>query len=314
MNENGIKSALIKKVKEEAVTLATAIRISWKKAEINDLARRLDRYRSELHSEVLVSIRGTVISMVDQIDDLSTASISRHQELIVALARGNTNIQSSVERDSDNLSKQITTEIKYALQTTLLAVDEVAKAIQSRTLFPALPKSVTDYDPSLKTVAIHGGAHIEQKILELLNFRIRLHRQRGISETYQDTYSWIFCDPQQHQKSWSNFAEWLESGTGIYWIEGKAGCGKSTLMKYIATHAKTTDGLNRWAGHDQRNPPIDKPSKRMMTASYYFWLAGSQLEKDQEGLMRSLLHQILTARRDFISKAFPELYESLLYK
>jgi putative ribosome biogenesis GTPase RsgA len=37
------------------------------------------------------------------------------------------------------------------------------------------------------------------------------------------------------------FADWLENDGGIYWIAGKAGSGKSTLMKYLWPRAYQQD-------------------------------------------------------------------------
>lgn len=38
-----------------------------------------------------------------------------------------------------------------------------------------------------------------------------------------------------------SIAEWLESGSGVYWISGKAGSGKSTLMKHLFWDLEETD-------------------------------------------------------------------------
>jgi len=34
----------------------------------------------------------------------------------------------------------------------------------------------------------------------------------------------------------------------LYWINGKAGSDKSTLMKYLIMHDKTKSALEKWAG------------------------------------------------------------------
>ncbi|RSL77245.1 hypothetical protein CEP51_009228 [Fusarium floridanum] len=61
-----------------------------------------------------------------------------------------------------------------------------------------------------------------------------------------------------------------------------AGSGKSTLMKYAFDHPHTTARLRKWAG------PLD-----LCCASHFFWNQGFPLEKSQEGLLQSLLYQIL---------------------
>lgn len=55
-------------------------------------------------------------------------------------------------------------------------------------------------------------------------------------------------------RPWTNFASWLEHKVEVpaknqtYWINGKAGSGKSTLMKFILEHDKLYESLRKWAG------------------------------------------------------------------
>lgn len=44
------------------------------------------------------------------------------------------------------------------------------------------------------------------------------------------------------------FLRWLSSGNGIFHISGKLGSGKSTLMKFLCDHERTTVELQKWAG------------------------------------------------------------------
>lgn len=62
-------------------------------------------------------------------------------------------------------------------------------------------------------------------------------------------------------------------------------------MKRLYGQDSTKKGLKTWAG-----------SKSIVTASYYFWNAGSSLQKSQEGLLRSLLYQIFQAHPAFIMR------------
>ncbi len=61
------------------------------------------------------------------------------------------------------------------------------------------------------------------------------HREETIKEAHARTFRWIF-EPDVSDKAvrrWHSFVEWLASGQGTYWISGKAGSGKSTLMNCI---------------------------------------------------------------------------------
>lgn len=90
--------------------------------------------------------------------------------------------------------------------------------------------------------------------------------------------------------TWDDLAEWLRCGSGTYWVNGKAGSGKSTLMSFIVRSDRTAQELSAWAsGCD------------LCTPSYFFWRAGSTLQKDRAGLLRALLYQILSEHPELIS-------------
>lgn len=71
--------------------------------------------------------------------------------------------------------------------------------------------------------------HELQKLLDSLHFDDLDTRQETLQEAYQSTFEWIFNRESSAVRPWSNFARWLEHGEGIYWVNGKAGSGKSTV-------------------------------------------------------------------------------------
>ncbi|KAI0474653.1 hypothetical protein F4859DRAFT_514504 [Xylaria cf. heliscus] len=93
---------------------------------------------------------------------------------------------------------------------------------------------------------------------------------------------WIFQPSVPDGSKTISFDKWLREGSGTFWIHGKAGSGKSTLMKFICSHETTVESLREWAG-----------SKRFITAEFLFWNSGTVLRKSREGLLRSLLFEIL---------------------
>lgn len=70
------------------------------------------------------------------------------------------------------------------------------------------------------------------------------------------------------------------------------GSGKSTLMKYLEDHTQTIQALQEWAA-----------PKHLAFASFYFWNAGTQMQKSLRGLLQSLLYHIL--------RSCPKLMQSL---
>ena len=121
-----------------------------------------------------------------------------------------------------------------------------------------------------------------RKFLEALYFPEMYVRQESIAEAHSQTFQWIFDASGEKVRPWSNFVGWLESGHGIYWINGKAGSGKSTLMSYVSQDNRVTSLLHSWSD-----------PKQIIIPTFFFWNAGSTMQKTTIGLLRSLLYQIL---------------------
>lgn len=116
-------------------------------------------------------------------------------------------------------------------------------------------------------------------------------RQEHIDREFhgiKDSFDWIFDESREGQR-WSNFSEWLKSGNGVYWINGKAGSGKSTLMNYICNHDRKVELLTQWSA-----------DRQLLTPTFFFWNAGSDQQKTIDGLLRSIIYQILTECRELI--------------
>ncbi|KAI1336098.1 hypothetical protein F5Y15DRAFT_419316 [Xylariaceae sp. FL0016] len=96
------------------------------------------------------------------------------------------------------------------------------------------------------------------------------------------------------------FVRWLREGENILHISGKAGAGKSTLMKFISRHERTLKELRTWAG-----------SKTLVTADYYFWNSGSKLQMSLQGLYRNILFQVLSHCPEMIETIFPSQWRLL---
>jgi hypothetical protein len=137
-------------------------------------------------------------------------------------------------------------------------------------------------------------SQISQLVLHALSYREQTHRYENIAPAYQDTFQWVFVSPEEPVR-WSDFTEWIQSDDQpLYWVTGKPGAGKSTLMRYVVGHPRTSELLKAWCK--------DQP---LLTASFFFWNSGSRLQMSYEGLIRSLMHQILKEAPQLIPLAFP---------
>ncbi len=123
----------------------------------------------------------------------------------------------------------------------------------------------------------------EQKVLRSLHYPRLNDRHARIELAHEETFSWIL---DRHVEGAGkcrdvNFLDWLESASGTYWISGKAGSGKSTLMKYLSSHETTMTALRTWT--------TTQSHSLLVTGSFYFWNAGNEMQKSQRGLFQSLL-------------------------
>lgn len=137
----------------------------------------------------------------------------------------------------------------------------------------------------------------EQMLLRSLWFSAMRERQESVARANDKTLHWIFegLPPDSFTGPHPNLTQWLKEGNGIYWVHGKPGSGKSTLMKYLFNHANTESILKTWAS-----------PKPLYKASYYFWCAGSKLQRSMKGLLQSLLYDVLRQCPELIRHVYPD--------
>ncbi|XXG99970.1 hypothetical protein Hte_006311 [Hypoxylon texense] len=123
------------------------------------------------------------------------------------------------------------------------------------------------------------------EVIKSLHFAVLHRRWFLIEDADPFTNSWLFDESQ------TSFLDWLEKGDGIFWIGGKPGSGKSTLIKFASKHDKTKAALKRWAGEIE-----------LHTASYFFWNQGFEMQKSKTGLLQSLLYQVLSRAPELIPR------------
>lgn len=97
-----------------------------------------------------------------------------------------------------------------------------------------------------------------------------------IETRFQDTFDWIF------DRNDSKFCDWLQSDSSLFWINGKPGSGKSTLMKFISIDHRTSELLHHWN------------EDKTVQVAFFFHYRGTTLQKSFEGLLRSILAQLIT--------------------
>jgi len=96
-----------------------------------------------------------------------------------------------------------------------------------------------------------------------------------ITTAHTHTFDWVFTNPK------TGFLDWLHSSKSLFWIRGKPGSGKSTLIKYLLKDSRTREALSK-----QGRPILSTPA-------FFFHARGVETEKSFDGLLRSIIFQLL---------------------
>ncbi|KAF7940040.1 uncharacterized protein EAE98_000167 [Botrytis deweyae] len=246
-----------------------AVRAVWNEEKIQGLKSRLGDLRSNLETHVLVDLRYRMIEVkLEQENNFKTLD----KALQAIMQEVLDNHQSSLTKFEQNFNHLRLSQEKEHSHTRSVLVDQQASRHRRQA---------------------------ELSILESLKFSSMNLRHETITEAHQQTFEWIFCDPEIEHKPWSNFSEWLKNENGIYWIHGKPGCGKSTLMRFIVDDSRSRRYAETWA----HNTPLETPS-------FFFWNSGDEAQRSQSGLLRSLLYEILEKHCTLIPEVFPKEWKT----
>ncbi|KAL8915352.1 MAG: hypothetical protein Q9171_000222 [Xanthocarpia ochracea] len=113
------------------------------------------------------------------------------------------------------------------------------------------------------------------------------------------TFHWLF-DPGV-----VSFSDWLQHGTQksepFYWIQGKPGSGKSTLMKFAMRDRRTVTLLCGTA----------RPSPQWTLVAFFFHDRGSSIQKSLVGMWREIVDSTLRQRPQLMQHAIP-VYKDLV--
>ncbi|KAB5530514.1 hypothetical protein GE09DRAFT_394723 [Coniochaeta sp. 2T2.1] len=148
-----------------------------------------------------------------------------------------------------------------------------------------------------------GVYDYEQIIIDALHFRSISERQSRIDPAYATTFDWMWdgsSHPEFKDVRWDPLGSWLRDRSpakgNCYWVSGKAGSGKSSLFSYAQQDPRLARHLGTWAGTAQ-----------LVVSSFYFWYAGTDLQKSHVGLLRALLFGVLTNRPELAAILFPHI-------
>ncbi|KAL1873205.1 hypothetical protein Daus18300_004025 [Diaporthe australafricana] len=288
-------------------TILKGFRAYYNTSAIDDLNARINVYRTQLAMALVISMRNHVTLSLTKQDEVLHQLTALRKEMNgprtrFAEARERGAIDSPGIIIMDYLSGFLKPDVEHeAIRRLHDAIDQVIKnpVEDFKDWDNVIGRNYPDFRLSQTK-----ESSLRDQIIEDLRFREMDYRESAISEAHRDTFKWIFEESDEKR---TGFTTWLQSDSNLYWIAGKAGSGKSTLMKFIDTYEGDADGqksrcrtyLEDWAD-----------GKTLVVASFYFWASGSHIEASQRGLIQTLLYQLLQQSPDIIPMVIPKIWES----
>ncbi|KAM0152038.1 hypothetical protein ACHAQE_008220 [Botrytis cinerea] len=286
--KNGLH--VFKEAKTVWLSVSQVIKSTLSSTELKEMERKLQNLRDAINVRMLGSLRERVDYLLREQCN-QTSDINRHMTQLV---------QSSFEDMKSGIAGEMQAQTRFIRD--LIADSNKTKGhlgVEDDVKSFFTSRAQVRENILRREMKLHERA--TKAILESLYFPTITERYEKIAEAHRKTFEWVFRplvdEEDVKDTQWSDFVEWLSGGQGIYWINGKAASGKSTLMKFIYDHQKTKETLQQWAD-----------GKPLYIAKFFFWWAGTEIQKSQNGLLRTLLFDTLRQMPQMTPRILPSAF------
>ncbi|RKL31206.1 hypothetical protein BFJ72_g11223 [Fusarium proliferatum] len=291
-----------------AATKKSALAL-WRGKELEDAEHNLGRHEQLLHSLLLDQVCSQV-----QAAEITSLQAFQHldgalRNMISQLVDGSTKVSDLVTDFSAHISDHVAGE-----HTTTRSIIGGHVTSAETTICHTISQSIDQLRQELLEREEDRAFEKQyEQLLSSLWFSCMKERKNHILKNYPGTFVWIFDrksplesdyspesdqsdteselseDTQDsdgetpHERGFDNFPDWLESDSNVFWISGKPASGKSFLMKSLSFNPSTVKHLKVW-----------RSDVRILT--HFFWKPGQLLQRNVEGMVLSLLFQILEGK------------------
>lgn len=253
-----------------------------KGSRLEGLQAQLERCQSNLTTSLLALMRRDQIRQCSEIREMFESMATNETEILLKhrddlLRAFETHITSLKSGPVENTSPRDRAEGDLEpIHLALEARHDRHDRVEAELLHEVSRSNRLHEEQTYAKQQLSDASRVAQSVLKSLRFPQIDQRREDIVEAACRTFSWTLSDSR------SGLRSWLQSGTGIFWIKGKPGAGKSTLMKFLTSAAQTNTSLEDWAN-----------GNKLVIAEHYFWYPGTTMQKSHVGLYRSLLSSIL---------------------
>ncbi|RSM14777.1 hypothetical protein CDV31_005211 [Fusarium ambrosium] len=259
-----------------------------------ELDGTLDRYRGTMQNLLINQIcnRSKALEL-QQRQDFDKLD-QKLQSFIANIAAGRTNMEDLLRTEGTLTREHITAEVTRAAKSMEA---HVSKETQERELKAATENQREHLLGSLRFQEMNQRRNTTTDPENATFKRIfrAYETTTNVGETTETRDDTDEEDTDEIDEVWQRFVDWLRSGEGLFWIQGKPGSGKSTLVRYIINDRATQTLLNQWHFGTR-------------IISHFFWKIGTPMQNNIKGLFCSLLYQLLQVDEKFVSfliRTFP---------
>ncbi|KAK7409163.1 hypothetical protein QQX98_008656 [Neonectria punicea] len=219
-----------------------ALKSWWQRGQINEIADRLDKVRQGIMMAATVSIWCHAQNTKNWEQRFS----SKLDTLIGMLSETlETARLSGPEQEQSQRQRTVEVTAAYSMRRNSV-MGQIINRIWS-----------ADWEPDVSLLASFpkqtsmSAEELNSTICDSLRFDSMYNREEAITNAFDCTFQWVFDRVPQMSADgmsmWSSLPDWLEGNSGLpYWITGKPGSGKSTMIKFILSQPALDHHLQRW--------------------------------------------------------------------
>ncbi|RGP67339.1 hypothetical protein FSPOR_6099 [Fusarium sporotrichioides] len=271
--------SIIKRYQKGKVRRAVsiALRATAQNAKIKELDQSLQRYMQVMVTELHFATY-----------DKSTAIEKQQSQAFPKLERDVQDLISSIASDQAKVQMLLTSLATHIKASETRAITDnqrqrLLKSLKPEEIRMRYNEVMSPSDASFERVF----ASYKRVCRNNPEHKDREKIKRGLSVEMEKIR---YDDADEIDRTWHSFSRWLQSDNTLFWIQGKPGSGKSTLMKFIIENENTERLLNSWS-----------PNTRIL--SYFLWKIGKESQNSVKGLLCCLLHDLLIGDCDLLDQA-----------
>jgi hypothetical protein len=262
--------------KKSLGTMRSALKTMKERKTIEKLQARLTDCQTKYHLALTTEMRDEVLRLLEQ-QGKNTESV---RDIILQQLK-KASSESEVSHSTTHSQLQDLHQSAGTIQKQISAL-HINQQVSSKILRRNQRSLDTSIDSKFSNLTMSA---VHQQFFDILYFPEMFARQESMNKRSPGTYDWVFDSEisgpdNKNRELQSRISCWLRDTDkrSLFWINGKPGSGKSSLVSFIMNDRRTKECMRSWAGG--RDPHV---------FSFFFWKPGSSLQKTVLGLRRSLL-------------------------